>query len=154
MALFDEILLSVSRAAGWKQPEPEAGGYRFALQGDLTVSVYSPDGRSAVMRSTLISLSAPEADRADLLKRLAKQQAGACRVRASVLAVEEAEPTDSGASSEDTCILFRHVPLDSADAFSLQLRDFVNDLAWWKSSLAGASQSSSPYSMAFMGGRP
>lgn len=148
MALVDDAVRAAALAAGWKMPEPGADGtWRFHLQGDLDVMLFSPDGRSCVMAGEVRVLPAEGPERSGILAEAARRQVGACRVRPSVLAVEAADWTPSAGadnSPDDRLMLYRRVGLEAGSEreFAGQLRDFLNDLAWWRA--AGAEPAFSP----------
>lgn len=74
---------------------------------------------------------------------MAGQQAGICRERASVVALEHQE--DPAARDRDRLILQSRMPVDvPQQRFDDAVRDFLNDLAWWKKSLGGSPREELP----------
>ena len=135
----------ITNAAGWKRAEPDSeGGFLFSLEGGLDFSLLSPDNRTAVLLADLGP--APEAgtmDGNDRLKRLAALAAGTLKKRRSSFAI-------AGQRLE----LNRTFSMQAASETKtpLLVRDFLNDLAWWKAQVEGSSNissntSSSPFSM-------
>jgi hypothetical protein len=142
---LQQIADIITNAAGWKRAEPDSEGvFRFSLEGGLDFSLLSPDNRTAVLLADLGP--APEAGTMngnDKLKRLAALAAGTLKKRRSSFAI-------AGQRLE----LSRTFPMQSTSEreISLLVRDFLNDLAWWKAQISGSSNSSSntsssPFSM-------
>ncbi|WP_297218901.1 hypothetical protein [uncultured Desulfovibrio sp.] len=161
MALLDDRASALAAMAHWKTPRPEKdGSYRFALENDLSVTLLSPDGRRCVLRAELLSLPPAGPDREELLRSVLRQQAGICAVRASVVALER--PGDSlltSGTSGDCLILQSLLELDVPQRqFDEAVRDFLNDLSWWKRVLHAtpgkATGGESPFAMPdrFFGG--
>lgn len=143
MALLDDKIVSLADAAGWKRPSrDEDGAYRIRLEGDLDVAFFSPDERRCVMRVVLVSLPEGGAERDELLRATAAKQAGVCRERASIVALEA--PGQSLLQEDGTAeklIVYRMADLDEAqDVFLFTVRDFLNDAAWWKASFKDTPQ--------------
>jgi hypothetical protein len=142
---LQQIADIITNAAGWKRAEPDSEGvFRFSLEGGLDFSLLSPENRTAVLLADLGS--APESgtmEGGDRLKRLAALAAGSLKKRRSSFAI-------AGQRLE----LSRTFPMQSTSEreISLLVRDFLNDLAWWKAQINGSSNSSSntsssPFSM-------
>ena len=142
---LQQIADIITNAAGWKRAEPDSEGvFRFSLEGDLDFSLLSPENRTAVLLADLGP--APEAgtmEGNDRLKRLAALAAGALKKRRSSFAI-------AGQRLE----LSRTFPMQTTSELEISplVRDFLNDLAWWKAQISGSSSSSSntsssPFSM-------
>ena len=142
---LQQIADIITNAAGWKRAEPDSEGvFRFSLEGGLDFSLLSPDNRTAVLLADLGP--APEAGTMngnDKLKRLAALAAGTLKKRRSSFAI-------AGQRLE----LSRTFPMQTASELEISplVRDFLNDLAWWKAQISGSSNtssntSSSPFSM-------
>lgn len=154
MGLLDKAVADLTSHAGWKPPRQDSdGGYRFRLEKDLDIVMFSPDNRVCVMRADLAELPAAGPARDELLDAVARRQAGVCRARASVAALERAgqsllTPTASG----DRLIVCRTVELAAGQqAFETAARDFLNDVAWWKTACGGkqveAREERSPFAI-------
>lgn len=158
MALMDDAARAVAEAAGWKKPEAEAGVFRFQLQGGLDFAMFSPDGRVCVVRGDVGPVPAGGPARDDALADAARRQVGASRRRASVLAVEkpgQGLPGDPLAG--ERLILFRQIRMaaDAMETLAVEVRDFLNDLAWWRASLDNAPRlGASPFSFSMNGMGP
>lgn len=142
---LQQIADTITNAAGWNRAEPDREGvFRFSLEDGLDFSLFTPDNRAAVLLADLGP--APEAgtiEGGDRLKRLAALAAGTLKVRRSSFAV-------AGQRLE----LSRIFPMQAASERDtpLLVRDFLNDLAWWKAQISGTANtssntSSSPFSM-------
>lgn len=123
MSLLQESVDAVTAAAGWKKASPDAGGvFRFHLEGDLDMELFSPDGRTGILRADLGPLPASEQDADALLRKCASRMVAASRTRRTVLSVDG-----------DRLSLHLVVPLAENVIFMPQhAKDFLNDLAWWK----------------------
>ncbi len=162
MVLLQNAVAALAARAGWRTPPPDGdGAYRFRLVNCPDFTLFSPDGRVCVMRAELMSMPAPKAERDGLLRLVAQWQAGACRSRASVVALERSDegmPTDI--VPDERLVLFRKVDLSAGEAvFNAAVRDFLNDLTWWKAacdgSAAGTSGETPSFSLSgiFLGSR-
>ncbi len=133
----------ITRAAGWAPATPdEEGIFRFSLEGGLDFSLFSPENRTGILLCSLGK--APDGD--EEVKRLAALAAGCLKKRRSVFSI-----------GEHGMELHRAFPLGEASESVLiaEVRDFLNDLAWWKRQLSGTGPSretqSSPFSFSFSG---
>jgi len=143
---LQQIADIITRAAGWKQAQPDAEGvFRFALEGELDFSLLSPENRTAVLLSDLGQApdhASPQGD--EELRRLASLAAASLKKRRSTIAISE------GGRIE----LQRSFPMMEAGEphIRTEVRDFLNDLAWWQKQLKGSNvntssnTSSSPFS--------
>ena len=155
MALIDDAVRALASAAGWKEPRSSNGLYRFHLEKELELALFSPDNRSCVMRGEVCVVPMELSARQELLESMARRQVGVCRRRASVLALERAGTAPRlGRADEDALILFRHVPLAVGRAMDLRVpvRDFLNDFAWWKTAMSSNTSATSPFSFPGLGG--
>ena len=78
-----------------------------------------------------------------MLRAAAGRQAGVCRIRASVAALERPGQSllKSASGSGDRLVLYRMAELAAGqEAFDAAVRDFLNDLAWWKAASGGDGQ--------------
>lgn len=132
MSLLQESVDAVTAAAGWKKASPDAGGvFRFHLEGDLDMELFSPDGRTGILRADLGPLPALEQDADELLRKCASRMVAASRTRRTVLSVEEGRLS-----------LHLVVPLaEEALSMPRHAKDFLNDLAWWKGQVQGGDTS-------------
>lgn len=111
MVSLDDKVRALAVTAGWKPPRPEKdGSYRFRLEDGLDLKIFSPDGRWCFLLAELLSLPEAGHDRDSLLRNVAGQQAGICRERASVVALEHQE--DPAARDRDRLILQSRMPVD------------------------------------------
>lgn len=135
MALLDDRVRSLAEAARWKEPRQEKGGaYRFRLEKGLDITLFAPDGRQCILRAELAPLPAAAPEREELLQTVVRHQAGACRTRASIVALERPEESLLPASADgDRLVLQSLLELEAPQAqFDTAVRDFLNDLAWWR----------------------
>ena len=142
---LQQIADIITNTAGWKRAEPDSEGvFRFSLEGGLDFSLLSPENRTAVLLADLGA--APESgtmEGGDRLKRLAALAAGSLKKRRSSFAIAGQRLELSRTFSMQTASELEISPL---------VRDFLNDLAWWKAQISGSSNtssntSSSPFSM-------
>ena len=142
---LQQIADIITNAAGWKRAEPDSEGvFRFSLDGGLDFSLLTPENRTAVLLADLGNAPDPGTSEGnDRLKRLAALAAGSLKKRRSSFAI-------AGQRLE----LSRTFPIQEVPEheISLLVRDFLNDLAWWKAQISGSSNtssntSSSPFSM-------
>lgn len=126
----------IADVAGWSAPQADTKGqYFFALDGGLSVTLMSPDGMTCIMKSTMMTLPQDTRDADEILSVCARRALGRARASQSILSVE-----GNLAVLYDS-MRFDHVELD---IIALRLRDFLNDLSWWKDMMAPHKASSSP----------
>ena len=140
-APLQQIADIITRAAGWKQAFPgEDGAFHFELEGGLDFSLLSPENRTGIFLAPLGNV--PDSD--EDIRRLAALAAGSLKKRRSVFSL-----------GEHGLELHRSFLLSDASETVIvpELRDFLNDLAWWKHQISGAgsssSQPASPFSFTF-----
>lgn len=93
----------------------------------------------------LRALPEPGHGRDSLLRKVAGRQAGICRERASVVALERQEDAAARGLDGERLILQSRVPVDvPQQEFDDAVRDFLNDLAWWKKSLGDSPREELP----------
>lgn len=128
----------ITEAAGWKHAEPDqAGAFSFSLDGGLNFSLFTPENRTAVLFADLGA--APEIGTQggdEEFRRLSSVAAAALKKRFSIFSV------DSGRME-----LHRMFPIDgwTEKDVILEVRDFLNDLAWWKQQLSGGGTQTSSF---------
>lgn len=143
MSFLQEAADAVTSAAGWKKAVPDAAGvFHFRLEQDLDMDLFSPDGRTLILRAEVGPLPPAERDADDVLRRCASRAVAAGRKRRSVLTL------DGGA-----LILHRLLPREgSLEEMPRHVRDFLNDLTWWKAQAGNGSPAASPFSFAGLQG--
>lgn len=157
MASLDDKVRALAATASWKVPRPDRdGSYSFRLEQALDLKLFSPDGRWCFLLAGLLPLPEAGRDRDDLLRRVVGLQAGICRCRASVVALEGAGERQEE-PGPDRLVLQSRVELEvPQQQFEVAVRDFLNDLAWWKKKLASTAHEEAPslFSMSgtFFGG--
>lgn len=117
----------IANAAGWNPPEADTqGNYFFALDGGLSVSLISPDGITCIMHGLVGTLPQDTYDADEMLRVCARRALGRARTGHSTLAADG-----------NRLVLFDKMRFDSVelDEIALHLRDFLNDLAWWKDTM-------------------
>ncbi len=131
----------LTRAAGWEPATPdEEGVFHFSLEGGLDFSLFSPENRTGILLSSLGKT--PDSD--EEIKRLAALAAGCLKKRRSVFSI-----------GERGLELHRSFSLaEASEGFLVpEVRDFLNDLAWWKRQISGSGASTpkntSPFSFPF-----
>ncbi len=131
----------LTRVAGWTSATPdEEGIFHFSLEGGLDFSLFSPENRTGILFSSLGGT--PESD--EELRRLAALAAGCLKKRRSVFSM-----------GEHGLELYRAFSLaEVSENFLIpEVRDFLNDLAWWKKQISGSGASTprnvSPFSLPF-----
>ena len=148
MATLQQTADLIVSSAGWSPAVPaENGAYRFSLEGDLEFELLSPDNRTAILYADLGPAPGSSADEEEQLRRLSSLAAGALKTRRTVFSIAEGR-------------LELHLTFALADVTQdllLQdVRDFPNDLAWWKTQLnsSASKTSSNTFSFGFGGWFP
>ena len=116
MAVLNNLVDALASRAGWKRPRQDKdGAYCFRLENGLDFAVFSPDGRAAVLRAEVADVPASGPDREEMLRAAARRQAGVCRVRASVAALEKPGQSllKSVSGPGDRLVLYRMAELDA-----------------------------------------
>ncbi len=134
---------AITTAAGWNAALPDQEGiFHFRLEGDIHMELFSPEGRTGVLRGDLGPLPQEQNDAEELLKRCAQKVVAICKKRKSVLSVADGH-----------LHLTRLVPLNDVTCFPDEARDFLNDFVWWRHQLEagqGMGINSSPFSFSAM----
>lgn len=137
----------ITRAAGWKEALPDDDGvFHFSLEGGLDFELFSPENRTGILFAVLGNAPEQDARADDTLLRLASLSAGSLKKRRSTFSL-----------GEKGLELYRTFTLAEASEQSLPrtVRDFLNDLAWWKQQLSGtegnrsSGPQNSPFSFSF-----
>ena len=159
MALLQDAVAALAGQAGWRIPSQDAdGAYRFCLADCSDFTLFSPDGRLCVMCAELTPVPAAAAEREDLLRLVLQRQAGVCRTRASIPALEKPGESLLGNTAQgERIVLYRKVDLSAGQTvFNGAARDFLNDFVWWKAACGKPASTSvregSSFSM--LGGMP
>lgn len=124
----------LTQSAGWKSTLPDAGGvFRFALEDGLDFELFSPENRTGILLAVLRTRrEGEELLTDDEARRLGALAAGSLKKRRSVLSV-----------GERGIELYRTFPIAGTSGEIVpEVRDFLNDLAWWKRQLSGPGQTS------------
>lgn len=126
---------AIASKAGWKPVSPDAEGqFRFSLEGGLDFSLFSPDGKTAILLAA--AAKAPDIAQPgteEELERVAALSAGALKSRESALGLSESNVFELSRT-------FSLTECGEQEMFSAA-RDFLNDLAWWKRQLEGKKDS-------------
>ena len=144
MATLQQTADMLIEAAGWKQARPDSDGvFRFSLDGDLDLELLSPEARTGILRADLGDAPGYDADGEDRLRRISSLAAGALKSRSSVLSI-----------ADGRLELHRTFALADVTQSSIasDVRDFLNDLSWWKAQMSGksaAKTSSDTFSFSF-----
>ena len=137
----------ITRAAGWKQAIPDDDGvFRFSLEGGLNFELFSPENSTGILLAVLESVPRQNDEQAeDVIRRMAALAAGCMKKRRSVFSI--------GERGFELYRTFRIADV-SENTLTAEVRDFLNDLAWWKkqfshSASAPSQQRTSPFSFSF-----
>lgn len=148
--LLTDIAHHLAQVAGWKEPQAQSGVFRFFLDGGLDFVLFSLDGRQVFVRGVVIPVPQEGHERDTLLRSAAEKQVGAANARLSVLALEEGNQSMIPGEQVEAArlILFHRFALNEETKLVVgtEVRDFLNDLAWWRSAL---SQQMMPAASAF-----
>lgn len=128
----------IAEVAGWSAPQADTKGqYFFALDGGLSVTMMSPDGMTCIMKSTIMTLPQDTREADEILAVCARRALGRARSSQSLLSAEA-----------NLVILYDTMRFEHTehDIIALRLRDFLNDLSWWKDMMAPHKASSSTMS--------
>lgn len=140
MIVVQDCVDAITAAAGWKKASPDKEGrFHVILEGDLSMDMFSPDGRTVLFLSDLGPLPQDTQSAEALLQKGAAGVVAGSRKRRSILSLEG-----------DRLVLHRAVPMGDLALMPEHAKDFLNDLAWWKGQLQGKT-ASSPFSFAFSG---
>lgn len=143
--MLHKAVASIAGAAGWEAPAPDAAGVvTFRLTSGLRLELFSPNGSTVILKSTVCALPAQERE-ADALVEKALRHAAAGGVRRSILSLPPAAPlaADAADAAPGPCKLTLHRVLHSGeqaaslnDFFVTAAKEFLNDLSWWHRRLA------------------
>jgi len=126
----------ITTAAGWKTAVPKDGIFHFSLEGNLEFDLLSPENRTGIIKAEVTPLPAAPDEAEELCARLAKTALGAMKKHRSVLAVADGHvELYRTFSLTDPSLCSSQSPLPAA------VRDFLNDLAWWKAQTSGSPPS-------------
>ena len=144
MRAMAEHMRALAAVTGWAalSAPADAGVWRVALENDLDAAFFSLGEKLCVMHGVVAELP-PSAFEADALcSEAARRQMAVLRERPSILALEEAGPSPvpgEAALAAARLVCFRTVPLQvDTEALAAAVQAWLNDFAWWKSTLAGA----------------
>ncbi len=136
----------IADAAGWSTPQADTKGqYFFALDGGLSVTLMSPDGMTCIMKSTMITLPQDKREADEMLAVCARRALGKARSSQAIVTVE------GNLVLLYDAMRFEHI---ENDILALRLRDFLNDLSWWKDMMAPHKAASSAGAAAAQSGLP
>ena len=144
-ALLAQAAETLTKAAGWNPARAdEKDVFHFSLENDLDFSLLSPDGRAGILLAALGPAPDAETPQGSAeLERLATLAAGCLKKRSSVLSIAD----------DNALELYRKVDLQAPSTLPDQVKDFLNDLAWWKRQIqnhgAPSAGASSPFSFSF-----
>ncbi|GAB1409641.1 CesT family type III secretion system chaperone [Desulfovibrionales bacterium] len=145
MSVSQHAANAITNAAGWTTASPdEHGVFHFHLEEGLDMDFFCPDGRMGILRSTLEPLPDADQEAEHLIRRYAQHAVAVCKKRKSILSLESGHVQ-----------LHRTFRLDTLTKEEISLtvprmaRDFLNDLAWWRTALGRHQhhKSSSPFSL-------
>ena len=135
----------ITRAAGWNQALPDDDGvFRFFLEGGLDFELFSPESSTGILLAVLDAVPSENDEHADdVVRRAASLAAGCMKKRRSVLSI--------GERGFELYRTFRLSDISEADLLA-EVRDFLNDLAWWKKQISvsdSGARPTSPFSFSF-----
>ena len=140
---------TITRAAGWSPAVPDNDGvFRFSLEDGLDFELFSPDNSTCILFAVLGDAPKDDAPSEDEIRRLAVLSAGCMKKRRSVFSI--------GERGLELYRMFRFADT-SENTLIPEVRDFLNDLAWWKRQISGSGSASStgmpqsPFSFSFGG---
>ena len=134
----------IIEAAGWHNIEPKDGVFHFEIGELPSIDLFSPDMRTAILRSEIAPLPSSEIEAIDEIKRMAKIVVGAIKSRSSILSLENGKfYLHKKFLINEQSIFIPPSPIPQLMA------DFMNDLEWWliQSNNDQIKQVSSPFSM-------
>ena len=139
-----QFVTALAERASWAVSAPdERGVYHFYLEDGIDLDLQSPDGRTCIASADLGEAPEDTPEGETELRRIALISGAALQTRRS-------RATIAAGRLE----LFRSFALNEGGDYEriAQVRDFLNDQAWWKEALAGPGPSASPFSMFPAGG--
>lgn len=134
MTLLQEAAHAITKAAGWKHATADAEGqFHFLLEGDLSMDLLSPDGKSILLYSDLGPLPSTESD--EKIRDYAQNVAASCKKRLSIFSIE------NNRLALHRCIRFENQSTgeERRAVFPQEAKAFLNDLAWWKKRIANTA---------------
>ena len=132
--MFHSAVRSICVRAGWKEPQAdEKGVYAFALEGDLSFTLSSPDGERLMARSALLI---PEAGQEIAGETLAAIMRITAARFARLQAVTFLDP-ETGSLELYAFTDLRGEDISAQETF---MEDFLNELSFWKAQPALAAR--------------
>jgi len=141
--LLQQVADILTEAAGWNRVEPdESGVYSFFIDGGLDFELLSPDNRLAVLRADIGRVPSVPEEADQKLAEMAKLAVGCLKKRRSILAV-----SNGRFELQATFPIYNASPIELTSFVPRLVKDFLNDLAWWKKQFGGESSQAFSASM-------
>lgn len=136
MSRLHKTVQALAHTAGWKTPIPDAEQkYTILFEHDVDITFFSPNDELCIMQASIQKLPEQKHQAEDVLAAYAAQALGKARTKQSIITVE-----DSNLILYDSV----HLIQDNMHDITLRVRDFLNDIAWWRSHTAGPQSATTP----------
>lgn len=121
--LLEDVVSSICKVTAWKnQIQKEENTISFELENGLNLNVYSPDGKTVILYDTIIKLPSDEYIATNFVEKYATHAVAACKTKETIVSL-----------NEDTLVLHYDITHKDGDLeINKSVKDFLNDLAWWK----------------------
>ena len=124
--MFHSVVRSICARAGWKEPlADDKGIYSFALEGDLSFTLSSPDGECLLARAALL---VPDAGQEIAGETLADVMRITAARFAKLNAISSLDP-ETGQLELYAFTALRGGDIGAQESF---MEDFLSDLSFWK----------------------
>ena len=131
--MLHSAVRSICSRAGWKEPQAdEKGVYAFALEGGLSFTLSSPDGERLLARSALLIPKAGQEITRETLTAV-------MRITAARFARLKAVTALNPETGELELYAFAGLGNADAGAQEIFMKDFLNELSFWKAQPALAA---------------
>ncbi len=125
MSKFDDFISVLREKTGWKEPKiNEENRHYFTIQGKnneyIDLEFFSPEGNTLIMLVKLIALPVDIYEKNELLKDYAKKEVAACKIRPSILSIDN-----------NNLILYINAKLQDNELLLNQVNTFLKDVDWW-----------------------
>ena len=124
--MLHNAVRSICARSGWKEPRAdERGIYAFSLEGDISVTLSSPDGERLLARSPLLTPQAGQEIADETL-------AAAMRIAAARFAKLKAVTCLDPETGKLELYAFIGLRGEDANAQAVFVESFLNELSFWK----------------------
>lgn len=120
--LLQEIANKISSHTNWKQKTPVDNTVTFTLDDGLVLNIYSPEGSTIILHSTITELSGDDYSNKQLMQKAGQLSVATVKTKKTIVAVK------------DNALILHRTVLQQNEIIE-DTKSFLNDLAWWKKNL-------------------